>query len=125
MDINIRFDSTGKIIPSYNGKEITMEDSPYMIFLSTVGMCSAVYVRAFFSQRNMSLENVRLTQKIKYNQMTNMVEHMEIAVDLPEVFPSKYNKAIKLVVDQCPVKKHLVTPPSVSVSTNLDVEVKV
>jgi len=124
MNIDIRFNNTGKIIPSYNGKEITMDESPYMIYLATTGMCSAVYVRAFFMQRGMSLENVSLTQFITYNRMTNMVDRMNIKVDLPDTFPTKYNKAIKAVVDQCPVKKHMVTPPAVSVTTNMDVEVE-
>jgi putative redox protein len=124
MNIDIRFSETGKIIPSYNGKEITMDDSPYMIYLATTGMCSAVYVRAFLTQRGMSLEGVLLTQIITYNRVTNMVEKMNIKVDLPDSFPRKYNKAIKTVVDQCPVKKHMVTPPAVFVSTNLDIEVE-
>ena len=124
MNIDITFSKTGKIIPSYNGKEITMEDSPYMIYLATTGMCSAVYVKAFMTQRGMSLENVSLVQSLKYNRMTNMVEEMEVKVELSEDFPTKYNKAIKAVVDQCPVKKHMVTPPAVSVTTNLDVEIE-
>jgi ribosomal protein S12 methylthiotransferase accessory factor len=124
MNIDIRFNETGKIIASYNGKDITMDESPYMIYLATAGMCSAVYVRAFLSQRQMSLEEVKLTQKITYNSVTNMVENMDIKVDLPNTFPTKYNKAIKAVVDQCPVKKHMVTPPTVTVSTNLDIAVE-
>jgi len=124
MNIDIRFNETGKIIPSFNGKEITMDESPYMIYLATTGMCSAVYVRAFLTQRGMSLEDVTLTQKITYNRMTNMVENMEVKVDLPDTFPTKYNKAIKATVDQCPVKKHMVTPPTVLVTTNIDVEIE-
>jgi len=124
MNIDIRFNENGKIVPSFDGKEITMDESPYMIYLATTGMCSAVYVRAFLNQRGMSLENVSLTQFITYNRTTNMVEKMNVKVDLPDTFPTKYNKAIKAVVDQCPVKKHMVTPPAVSVTTNLDVEVE-
>ncbi|MCK5638827.1 MAG: OsmC family protein [Flavobacteriaceae bacterium] len=124
MNIDIKFNETGKIIPSYNGKEITMDESPYMIYLATTGMCSAVYVRAFLMQRGMSLENVKLTQIITYNRMTNMVENMEVKVDLPDTFPTKYNKAIKATVDQCPVKKHMVAPPTVLVTTNLDVAIE-
>ncbi len=123
MIIDITFDNSGKIIPSYNGSEITMDESPYMIYLATTGMCSAVYVRAFLMQRGMSLEGVKLSQIMDYNRMTNMIESIEVKVDLPDTFPTKYNKAIKATVDQCPVKKHMVTPPSVKVTTNLDVEV--
>lgn len=124
MNIDIKFNEIGKIIASYNGKEITMDESPYMIYLATTGMCSAVYVRAFLTQRGMSLENVTLTQKISYNRLTNMVEAMEVKVNLPESFPTKYNRAIKATVDQCPVKKHMVTPPEVTVTTNFDLEVE-
>ncbi len=123
MNIDISFDASGKIIPSFQGREITMDESPYMIYLATTGMCSAVYVRAFLTQRGMSLEDVSLTQLMTYNRMTNMVENIEVKVSLPETFPTKYNKAIKAVVDQCPVKKHMIEPPTVTVTTNLDVEV--
>lgn len=123
MIIDIRFNAAGKIIPSFQGREITMDESPYMIYLATTGMCSAVYVRAFLTQRGMSLEDVSLEQKMIYNRTTNMIENIEVKVVLPDTFPTKYNKAIKAVVNQCPVKQHMVTPPTVSVTTNLDVEV--
>ncbi|MDP3353488.1 MAG: OsmC family protein [Flavobacteriaceae bacterium] len=120
MEIIITFDNTGRIVPKINGNEITMNESPYLIFLATAGMCSAVYVRAFLNQRDMSLEGVSLTQKMNYNQQTNMVEGINILVNLPNSFPSKYVSAIKHVVGQCPVKKHFETPPTMEVITNLD-----
>ncbi len=120
MDIIVTFDKQGKIVPTINGNEITMNESPYLIFLATAGMCSAVYVRAFLHQRDFSLEGVSLIQKMTYNQGTNMVEKMEILVNLPESFPTKYISAIKNVVGQCPVKKHFETPPAMEVITNLD-----
>jgi len=124
MNIEIKFDNNGKIVPLYGGREITMDESPYMIFLATAGMCSAVYVRAFMSQRGMSLEGVSLTQKMKYNRMTNMVEEIEILVNLPKTFPTKYSKAIIAVVNQCPVKQHFITPPKMEVVTNIDMEIE-
>jgi putative redox protein len=119
MNILIQFNPEGKIIASYKGKEITMDDSPYMIYLSTVGMCSAVYVRAFFNQRNFDLSQVSLDQQIDYNDETKMVDNIAIHVNLPADFPSKYQNAIKAVVDQCPVKKHFVNPPTVGVIANI------
>lgn len=120
MEIILTFDKAGKIVPSINGNEITMNESPYLLFLTTAGMCSAVYVRAFLMQRDMSLEGVSLTQKMNYNQQNNMVEGIHIKVNLPKSFPEKYVSAIKHVVAQCPVKKHLETPPTMEVFTNLD-----
>ncbi|MDZ7614153.1 MAG: OsmC family protein [Flavobacteriaceae bacterium] len=90
-----------------------------MIYLATVGMCSAVYVRAFFNQRNFDLSQVSLDQEINYNDETKMVDNIEIHVNLPADFPAKYQNAIKAVVDQCPVKKHFVNPPAVGVTANI------
>lgn len=120
MEIEIKFDEYGRIVPIMNGQEITMEVSPFLIFLATAGMCSAVFVQAFMNQRGLNTEGVKIVQKMNYSQFTNKVSDIDIHVDLPESFPSKYNKAIKNVVDQCPVKQHLLTPPSFNVITNLD-----
>jgi ribosomal protein S12 methylthiotransferase accessory factor len=120
MEIEIKFDSTGRIVPYMNGDEITMNVSPFLIFLATAGMCSAVFVQAFMNQRGLSTDDVKIIQKMKYDYATNKVLDIDIHVDLPEGFPEKYNSAIKRVVDQCPVKQHLLTPPSFNVITNID-----
>ena len=120
MEIEIKFDSTGRIIPYMNGDEITMNVSPFLIFLATAGMCSAVFVQAFMNQRGLSTDEVKIVQKMKYDYATNKVLDIDIHVDLPEGFPEKYNSAIKRVVDQCPVKQHLLAPPSFNVITNID-----
>lgn len=120
MDIEIKFDANGKIVPFIGGREITMNESPFLIFLATAGMCSAVYVQSFMQQRGMSLEGVKIVQRMDYNQATNMVGKIDIMVDLPESFPAKYTKTIKNVIAQCPVKRHLADAPSFNVITNLD-----
>ena len=125
MIIDIKFDNSSKIIPSQNGKNITIEDSPYLIFLTTVGMCAAVYIRTFLKQRDLTLEGVEIRQFIYKDISTDMTEQIELKVDLPGSFPKKYKKAIKIVVDQCKVKKHLHYPPEIKVSTSLDLEVVV
>lgn len=125
MIIDIKFDNSSKIIPSQNGKNITIEDSPYLIFLTTVGMCAAVYIRTFLKQRDLTLEGVEIRQFIYKDISTDMTEQIELKVDLPINFPKKYKKAIKIVVDQCKVKKHLHNPPEIKVSTSLDLEVVV
>ena len=60
MDIEIKFDESGRIVPFIGGREITMNESPFLIFLATAGMCSAIYVQAFMQQRGMSLAEVKL-----------------------------------------------------------------
>lgn len=123
MEIEIKFDPHGRIIPYMNGNEITMEVSPFLIFLATAGMCSAVFVQAFINQRRMSTDGVKIIQRMNYDYATNKVKDIDIHVDLPESFPEKYNSAIKRVVDQCPVKQHLLAPPTFNVITNIDKKV--
>lgn len=119
MEIQIKFDENGRIIPFMNGNEITMNESPFLIFLATAGMCSAVFVRSFMQQRGLPFREVGITQKMNYDRMTNMVGDIDMVVDLPANFPEKYVGAIKNVIAQCPVKRHLAEPPSFNVVANL------
>jgi hypothetical protein len=52
--------------------------------------------------------------------MTNMVSDIDMVVDLPVNFPEKYVSAIKNVIAQCPVKRHLAEPPTFNVIANLN-----
>lgn len=114
MEIEIKFEN-GRIVPYLGHQEITMDVSPFLIFLATAGMCSAVFVQAFMSQRGMSVEGVKIIQKMNYDQFTNHVGDIDIHIDLPEGFPEKYKSAIVNVVNQCPVKQHLLEPPTFNV----------
>ncbi|MBK5210232.1 MAG: OsmC family protein [Flavobacteriaceae bacterium] len=119
MEIQIKFDENGGIVPFMNGAKITMNESPFLIFLATAGMCSAVFVRSFMQQRGLPIDEVGITQKMNYNRMTNMVSDIDMVVDLPANFPEKYVGAIKNVIAQCPVKRHLAQPPTFNVIANL------
>ncbi|KUO65506.1 MAG: hypothetical protein APF83_12055 [Lutibacter sp. BRH_c52] len=119
MEIQIKFDANGRIVPFMKGNEITMNESPFLIFLATAGMCSAVFVRSFMQQRGLPFQEVGITQKMNYDRITNMVGDIDMVVDLPPNFPEKYVSAIKNVIAQCPVKRHLAEPPTFNVIANL------
>lgn len=123
MQIDIKFSDQGEILPFVGDKPITMSESPFLIFLATAGMCSAVYVRTFLVQRNMSLEGVSIIQNTSYNKEENRVDNINIHIELPESFPVKYKNAIKSAVSQCPVKRHLGNPPSFKIQTSFDLEI--
>ncbi|MCP4457162.1 MAG: hypothetical protein GY816_03905 [Cytophagales bacterium] len=122
MEIIVKYENN-RIVPYHKGLEIDMNASPYLIFLATTGMCSAVFVRAFFQQRGLSHEEVTIIQQMKYNHATNHVDEIDIHISLPEGFPVKYTEAVKRVVDQCPVKQHLVNPPKFNVIPELKGEI--
>ena len=117
MIVQTVFDKEGNPVPYLNGKQITMRESPFLIFLASIGMCSAVYVRSFLAQRDISFGEVVINQKMEYNKAIGMVKSIEIELDLPNQFPEKYKGAIKKVVDQCLVKRHLIDAPELSVTT--------
>ena len=121
MVLKTIFDEQGNTVPYLNGKQVTMNESPFLIFLASIGMCSAVYVRSFLSQRGIPFNDVVINQKMEYDQAVGMVKSIEIAVDLPNHFPEKYKGAIKKVVDQCLVKRHLINAPELNVTTNIRV----
>ena len=120
MEIEIKIDSSGRIIPFMGKQEITMQESPFLIFLATAGMCSAVFVQAFMRQRGLPTDEVRIVQKMNYDQATNHVDDIDIQVGLPGNFPEKYKSAIINVVNQCPVKQHLLRPPTFNVVANIE-----
>ena len=120
LNIDIKFGNNGRIVPFMNGNEITMNDSPFIVFLATSGMCSAVFARAFIEQRNLSLDSLVISQIMDYDQRTNHVSEILIDLKMPVDFPEKYTTAIKKVVNQCPVKQHLLNPPTFEVVTNFE-----
>ncbi len=120
MQIIIKFDSDGKIIPYFDAKKITINDSPFLIFLTSAGMCAAYYAREFIQQRNLLLDGVTIVETVRYNHETHMAENINIHVELPESFPVKYKNAIIRAIAQCTVKRHLGNPPSFEIQTSLD-----
>ncbi len=120
MQIIIKFDADGKIIPFFDNKKITINDSPFLIFLASAGMCAAYYAREFIQHRNLSLGSTSVIETVSYNQETHMAENINIHVELSESFPVKYKNAIIKAVAQCTVKRHLGNPPSFEIQTSLD-----
>jgi len=120
MKILIKFDTNKKIVPFFDDKKITIDDSPFLLFLASAGMCAAYYAREFMQNREISLDNVSIVETVSYNNKTHMAENINIHVELPESFPVKYKNAIKSAIAQCTVKRHLGHPPSFEIQTSLD-----
>lgn len=120
MQIIVKFDENNQIVPYSNDKKITINDSPFLLFLASSGMCAAYYAREFMQNRDMSVENVTIIETVLYNKETKMAENINIHVELPESFPIKYKNAIKSAIAGCTVKRHLAVPPSFEIETSLD-----
>ena len=91
--------------------------TPFLTFLASIGTCAGIYVLGFCRQRGIPTEGIRLHQRMHADQMTGMVTDVEIDIELPPTFPSKYADAVVRAADQCAVKKHFERPPRIHVQS--------
>lgn len=117
MIIDINFEADGRIVPTLGHREITMSESPFLIFLASAGMSSAIYVKDFCVQQKISLALVKISQVMQYEAKSNRVTAINIQLDLSEDFPVEYVEALKNVIALSPIKKHLESPPEFNVFT--------
>jgi ribosomal protein S12 methylthiotransferase accessory factor len=91
--------------------------SPFAIFLASIGTCAGIYVLGFCRQRGLPTEGLRLIQRIHNNPFNGMVEKIDLEIQVPPEFPSKYYDALINSAELCAVKKHLEKPPRFEITT--------
>lgn len=91
--------------------------SPFMLFLASIGTCAGIYALGFCKQRNLSVDGLRIIQRMTSNPATGMIQNVELEIELPKDFPDKYKSAIINAVELCAVKKHLQNPPTFEITT--------
>jgi putative redox protein len=96
--------------------------TPFLTFLSTIGTCAGIYVLGFCRQRGIPTEGIRLIQRLRAEPTTGMVTDVDVTIELPESFPTKYADAVVRAADQCAVKKHFERPPTIRVNSVLAAE---
>ncbi len=96
--------------------------TPFLTFLSTIGTCAGIYVLGFCRQRGIPTEGIRLIQRLQANRATGMVTDVDVTIELPESFPTKYADAVVRAADQCAVKKHFEQPPTIRVHSAIAAE---
>ena len=90
--------------------------SPFELFLASIGTCAGYYVAAFCQARGIPTADIGLTQTMLKNESTHLVEKIQLELSLPPDFPEKYRDAVVKAAEACTVKKHLASPPAISVS---------
>jgi ribosomal protein S12 methylthiotransferase accessory factor len=93
--------------------------TPFALFLSSIGTCAGIYVLGFCKQRNLPTDGIRIIQRIHSNQMSGMVEKIDLEIQVPAEFPEKYRDSLIRSAELCAVKKHLENPPKFDVSTKV------
>jgi ribosomal protein S12 methylthiotransferase accessory factor len=88
--------------------------SPFSVFLATIGACAGAYVHAFCRPRGLPAENIRIVQTMTTDPATGMVTNVDLVIQLPADFPEKYREPLLRTVEHCTIKKHLETPPRIT-----------
>ncbi len=88
---------------------------PFDYFLASSALCAAYFVKVYCNARDISTENIRLSQnnivdpEDRYNQI------FHIQVELPDSISDKDRKGIIRSIDRCTVKKVVQTGPEFKV----------
>lgn len=97
---------------------------PFDYFLASSALCAAYFVKVYCKARDISTENIRLSQNNivdpddRYNQI------LQIQVELPDDISAKDREGILRSIDRCTVKKVVQTGPEFKIETveNLDAD---
>ena len=126
--MEIYFAGNKKVFTDINGHTIKTDQAvrsggdgefpePFTLFLASLGTCAGIYVKFFCDQRNISTENIKLTQDMAYDPATKLMGKIDIKIHIPSDFPEKYEPALIQTASLCAVKRHLKEEIEVNVST--------
>ncbi len=116
--MDIYFKGKKQVFAAINGFNIQTDQSPrgggdgefpepFTLFLASLGTCAGIYVKGFCDSREISTDNIRLTQEQHYNHEKKMIDQVDIQIHVPADFPEKYDKAVIQSASLCAVKRHL------------------
>ncbi len=91
--------------------------TPFTLFLASMGTCAGIYVLSFCQQRGLPTDDIRIREKVLFNDDTHMADEIILDIEVPVDFPEKYRNALIKAADLCAVKRHLETPPSFHIIT--------
>ena len=98
-----------------HGGEATAPE-PFTLFLASLGACAGFYVLKFCQTRNLSTDDIKLTQNAEFGP-DGVLSKVTIDVHVPPDFPQKYLQAIQAAAGQCAVKKAIQAQPPIVVNT--------
>ena len=103
--------------PAHGGSGSAPE--PFMLFLASLGTCTAAYVQGFCEARAIDHTRIKMTEIIDYDE-TGKVTSITVQIHLPEDFPEKYIRTIERVANGCAVKKAIMSPPQITIRATKD-----
>ena len=101
--------------------------SPFDYFLASSALCAGYFVRVYCLSRDISTENIRLSQNNIVDPENRYNQIFQIQVELPENISDKDRQGILRSIDRCTVKKVVQTGPEFKIESvkNLDEDAQV
>jgi putative redox protein len=94
--------------------------TPFDVFLSSIGTCAGIYVLGFCMKHRLSIEGIKILEKIHTNSASGMVEQIDLEIQVPASFPKEHYASLIRSAELCKVKKHLTQPPLFDVYTKIN-----
>ncbi len=88
---------------------------PFDYFLASTALCAAYFVRIYCISRDISTENIKLSQNNIVDPEDRYKQTFQIQVELPENISDKHRRGILRSIDRCTVKKVVQTSPDFKV----------
>src|SRR5471030_1265302 len=97
---------------------------PFDYFLASSALCAAYFVKLYCSTRNISTENIRLSQNNIVDPENRYRQIFKIQVELPADISDKDRQGILRSIDRCTVKKVVQAGPEFVIEevSNLDAD---
>ena len=131
MEMQINFPGGKHVTSTYKGFTVETDQpqseggngsapEPYDLFLSAIGTCAGVYIVYFCESRDIPTGDISMTLRFERNEKSHLMEKIAIEIHLPPAFPDKYRKAVIRAAEMCTVKRNLVHPPEILVTTKAE-----
>jgi len=92
---------------------------PFAYFLGSLATCAGFFIARFCQTRNISTDGIQLRQSNDWNKEIGLIENINLEIELPTSFPEKYIQPLIRAANECTVKKTLLNPPEISVTTKV------
>lgn len=92
---------------------------PFDVFLASIATCAGFFAKAYCDARQIPTDGLALEMTVERDHERHRVARLALEISLPPGFPEKHREGIVRAADQCSVKKHILEPPAIEVSTRV------
>jgi len=128
MQINVRFLENLKLEANFDDYKVITDQpirykgdgsapSPFDYFLASSALCAAYFVKVYCLARNISTEDIKLSQNNIIDPENRYNQIFHIQVELPESISEHDRQGILKAIDRCTVKKVVQHNPEFKIET--------